>query len=234
MKRFAVILIFSAVFSGVWSLPPAFGQQSMTSPVIFVAEAKYEFSPTLEGKPLSYDFIVENKGDAPLTIEKVASSCGCTAAYFDPLIPVGGSGRVTVTVDTTGYGGTTLEQTVEVFSNDPARPMTPLTVKGDVLEFAKISKRIVQLKGKPGTDIKETITIEPVQPFTISAVTAQPGKHIKVSLKDMTDGTRRYQLIVENTATLPVRYFEKIEVQTDSKARPTIIIPVQGQIGGES
>ncbi|MBW1726441.1 MAG: hypothetical protein JRF31_07400 [Deltaproteobacteria bacterium] len=38
---------------------------------VFVPESRYEFAPVLDGTEITHDFIVQNRGTAPLTIEKV-------------------------------------------------------------------------------------------------------------------------------------------------------------------
>ena len=40
-------------------------------PSVFVPESRFQFAPVLDGTEITHDFIVQNKGIAPLTIEKV-------------------------------------------------------------------------------------------------------------------------------------------------------------------
>lgn len=51
----------------------AFGtsQQTSTSPSAFIPESKYTFPTVLDGVEVTHDFIIQNKGDAELMIEKV-------------------------------------------------------------------------------------------------------------------------------------------------------------------
>ncbi len=41
------------------------------SPSAFLPETQYTFGSTPEGTELTHDFVVKNRGDAPLVIEKV-------------------------------------------------------------------------------------------------------------------------------------------------------------------
>jgi hypothetical protein len=41
------------------------------SPVIFVPQSHYEFPGVIDGMQVSHEFTVENKGTAPLIIQKV-------------------------------------------------------------------------------------------------------------------------------------------------------------------
>ena len=45
--------------------------QSLQTPSVLIPESRYTFSPVLDGTEITHDFIIQNKGDAPLAIEKV-------------------------------------------------------------------------------------------------------------------------------------------------------------------
>jgi hypothetical protein len=46
-------------------------KQSSPAPSIYITESKYAFPTVIEGDEVKHDFIIQNKGDAPLIIEKV-------------------------------------------------------------------------------------------------------------------------------------------------------------------
>jgi hypothetical protein len=224
------------IFSGLGLLfgvsgTPVYAQQSAIAPSAFVAESRYEFSPVIEGQSVSHNYILENRGDAPLFIERIVTGCGCTAVDYDRQIPPGGVGTVIVKVDTNGYGGQQLGYAVEVYTNDPVQPLVRLWVQGDVLEFVRLSKRVVQLKGVVGERLEDGIDIEPVIPFKIVEVNAEPGQDIRVTMTvESSRDPVRYRVSVENTASSPARYFEKIIIRTDNTIRPELTILVQGNI----
>ena len=43
----------------------------LKQPAAFLPKASYEFEPVPEGKKIIHDFILQNKGNAPLTINKI-------------------------------------------------------------------------------------------------------------------------------------------------------------------
>ena len=45
--------------------------QILKHPSVFVPESHYKFAPVLDGTEITHDFIVQNRGIDPLTIEKV-------------------------------------------------------------------------------------------------------------------------------------------------------------------
>ena len=66
---FALVLAFCVLFSATGS----FGAQdkNLQSPTAFLPETQYAFPRVLEGTEVLHDFIMQNKGTAPLEIQKV-------------------------------------------------------------------------------------------------------------------------------------------------------------------
>ncbi len=76
-------------------------------------------------------FIFTNKGNAPLIISNVKSSCGCTVPSFSKTpIMAGEKGEITVKYDTKRVGA--FSKTITVTSN-ATETSTKLKVKGNVL-----------------------------------------------------------------------------------------------------
>ena len=46
-------------------------QVSLKQPSVYLPAARYEFAPVVEGREVTHDFVVQNKGSAPLEIQKV-------------------------------------------------------------------------------------------------------------------------------------------------------------------
>lgn len=72
MKR-KLFYIFFVVFCMISFNSGAFGasKQTSPSPSVHVPESRYKFPTVLDGTEVTHDFIIQNKGDAPLVIEKV-------------------------------------------------------------------------------------------------------------------------------------------------------------------
>ena len=68
-----LFFIFFSVVCMISFCSGAFGasEQTLTSPAVFVPESRYTFPTVLDGTEVTHDFIIQNKGDAPLVIEKV-------------------------------------------------------------------------------------------------------------------------------------------------------------------
>lgn len=98
---------------------------------------EYDFGKVQESaETVSAVFSFTNKGDAPLIIQRVATSCGCTASSYtkEPVLP-GKEGTITLTYTTTGRPGT-IYKTATVLSNVPDSVYT-LKILGEVIRDKK-------------------------------------------------------------------------------------------------
>ena len=62
----AAVIIYLAV-----SVPVCFGAENDAAPSVFFPEIRYEFSPVLENAKVVHDFVIQNKGNATLNVERV-------------------------------------------------------------------------------------------------------------------------------------------------------------------
>jgi len=203
-------------------------------PYIFVPADTFEFEPVPAGVPVSHAFIIQNKGDAALKIEKIASDCGCTTVAYSKQIAPNGEGEAVIRLNTIDYGGNRVKKYVELFCNDPQNPELTLTITGSVEKVVDIHPMHARLFGPAGTDIKTHISITPEEKYTFRILTmqTQTGEHIKLKLNQTSQtGRPVYTLTIENVKKTPGRYYDLIYLNTDSRVRPQLKIPVFGNIG---
>ena len=95
----------------------------------FFTEDVHDFGTVPQGPEILYNFKFKNTGSSPLKIEKVTSSCGCTAATTGDKkeFAEGESGDIKVTFSTRGREGAQ-KKTLMVFSNDSKEPQKVLTI----------------------------------------------------------------------------------------------------------
>jgi len=81
---------------------------------------------------VTYDFAFKNAGTAPLVIQNVTTTCGCTTPEWpkQPIRP-GDTGFIKVGYDVKGRPGA-IDRTITVHSNDPTSP-TRLRIIGEVI-----------------------------------------------------------------------------------------------------
>lgn len=95
-------------------------------------EETWDFGRVKQGEVLAHEFVFVNEGDAPLVIERVATSCGCTAALAsEDRIAPGKEGRIKASFDTRGYAGSVVKY-VTVESNDAANARRELKITAEI------------------------------------------------------------------------------------------------------
>jgi hypothetical protein len=112
---------------------PARAQASKgAGPRMEIEPSQYDFGPVRQDQKLVYAFLVKNTGTEDLTLLRIATSCGCTAALpADRVVPPGGSTTLSVTLETRKYKGV-LERSVSVASNDRGKRVGTVRVKAFV------------------------------------------------------------------------------------------------------
>lgn len=92
----------------------------------------HDFGALRSDQKSAVDWIFHNDGDAPLTILRTRSSCGCTVSVADETpVPPGASGKIRVEFDPAGLQGD-IKRTLAVSSNDPRQGVVKLTVRASV------------------------------------------------------------------------------------------------------
>ncbi len=114
----------------------ASAEEAPPAPRIRVEPESFDFGDALPGKTLRKEFAIRNFGDAALELEKVSTTCGCTAALAGAQrIEPGGSTPLRVTFQTRRFSGK-VERRVLVRSNDPQTPLLEIRVSATVGEAA--------------------------------------------------------------------------------------------------
>ncbi|MBF0389556.1 MAG: hypothetical protein HQK71_05560 [Desulfamplus sp.] len=146
----------------------------------------------------------------------------------------GGEGKISIKVNTRGYGGRKLHQSITVLTNDNTKPSSTLTVSGDVEKFVTITPPVIRFNGKVGEELKSVVNVVPEAkfPFEVLKIRAQEGKNIKYELKeDKSDAAKKsYSITVENLKKEPGFYYDVIILETDSKIQPEIKINVMARL----
>ena len=64
--QMAAIAIFFA-----FSVAVCLGAENDAAPSVFFPETHFEFTPVLEGSTVVHDFVIQNKGNATLNVDRV-------------------------------------------------------------------------------------------------------------------------------------------------------------------
>jgi len=227
---------------------PSISQERYTSPGLSAAPAdpekaprikfdtaRWDFGTMYQEEKVSHDFVYRNVGKGPLQIEKVKTSCGCTAAEpsHREVLP-NQQGTLSVTFSS-GHFRDRVTKLVYVDTNDPEQPRVTLTITGVVkmeVQVTPISIYIGQMK--LGTKAIRSVDILPVEVSkfkllgsraTDSAIEVIRTEPIK---KDRKQG---YRLVVQyGPVAKPGRVSASLLVQTDLRHSRQITIRVYGRV----
>jgi len=124
--RRAAVIAAAAAF-----LAASAGAQAAKPRAVF-KETSHDFGKVKQGEVVSHEFVFKNEGGAPLVVEKVETTCGCTAALVsEKTIAPGKEGKIKATFDTRGYSGR-LARYLYLVSNDAENPRRELSLAADI------------------------------------------------------------------------------------------------------
>ena len=238
------------------SSPPAAGAGSSTSgrsklppyrpatqppvsgpPKIVFDQPDYDFGAVEQGGKIHHVFAFANRGGATLVIEKVETSCGCTAALASAKeIPAGGRGEVSAEFSSSGFRGQ-VQKEVYVYSNDPATPKATLNITGTVQVLIEVSPPNIYYGGATTSqELTQTVTVAPAAGhpevhFRVLGVSC-PDRRVHISaVRAVPDRDSAYQFDVSAGPGLPVGILNaNITVTTDFSKQPTLSLQVYANV----
>jgi hypothetical protein len=195
MKGAALVLTVLAIAVS------AFGQ-----PFMKLSDTSHNFGTFKEeaGKQ-TWDFIVTNTGNAPLVIQNIVASCGCTTpTWTKEPIPAGGTGKITAIYDPAGRPGQ-FDKTISVYSNSKPEVVV-LNIKGEVTP--------------------RELTVEELFTFPVDSIRFESNHLAFTNVKKTEKKIRVMQLI--NTSKKPVKVeFDQLPPYLTLKANPETLKPGQ-------
>jgi len=226
-----IIFTFSAIFY-YCSLLFGFSAEADAAPELYMAKDVYDFGTILEGAVITHNFVIENKGDEPLLIPNVRSTCACAVADYTEKILPGEKGSVTIEFDSKGSGGQTVDYKVRGDSNDPGKEFFDLTITGHVDPILIIEPEKVVLSGNAGEDIETDVFISHDSRHPLKVISAESLKgNVSVRLQEMEGSEKgKYKLIVTSLKKEKGKYSDYIHLKTDSGIFPEKQIRVKVEI----
>jgi hypothetical protein len=206
------------------------------APRLAIDEAVFDFGAVDRGTRVEHTFALRNAGDAPLRIEAVKSSCGCTVTLVSARdVPPGETGRLSVSVDTTRMTGRATK-TVTVHTNDPDAPASGLTVTGEVRADLVVTPSPLYLgRVRRGESTHHEVHVRPGRPEAVYSVTVVEHDHpaLRARLERRTDQPEQWIVIEVDPDAPPGHFDERLTLHTTSAREPLITLSVFGSIEGD-
>lgn len=104
-------------------------------PAIAIPEDSYSFGSIGAKDIVTHDFIIRNEGDAPLTISRAYTTCGCTTAEISATIIEPGQVATVKIIFDAGFheaGGQSVRRGLILENNDPRRSQAEIWIQADV------------------------------------------------------------------------------------------------------
>ena len=207
---------------------------ALAAPEISVEKPVYDFGTVTQGQKVDHVFTLKNRGDEPLAIKEIRSSCGCTAASLSArTIPPGKTGEVKVTFDSTNFAGQ-VTKTVYLDSNDPRNPSAMLSMQGNISEIIAANPRTLNLGSLKAGSMKEVVVAvenKGSKPFVVTAVTSSMAAIAGVirdgKVNPRTTATIAVSVIVPREGRFLSGY---LTIHTDSPLKRELVVPVYATI----
>jgi hypothetical protein len=210
------------------------GNTEESSARIQFSETSFDFGSMYQNEEVTHLFTFRNVGNSVLKIEKVKSSCGCTAALPEKKeLPPGGE----TTVKVTFRSGTMRDRVVKhvyVDSNDPVEPRVTLTIEGVVKVEVDLSPKGLYVSDlSVGETTERAVELTPVEvkSFKILSVTSDNPAVRVTEVQPLPDKRPGFKLIVRlGPLDKPGRINAKVTVKTDLPHTKEILVPVYGKV----
>ncbi len=212
----ALIVLFLAPFTG---LQAGLTWERMTS--------SHEIP--LGGTSLEIRLPFTNTGRAPVTVESIHTSCGCTAASLSKKVYAPGErGEITVVYDATGQVGPQ-QRMVTVYTSDKPSEPDVLTLDISIPELFEITPRLVYWRAETAADEKRvSVKLNPALtnprviladaiPDTITAWLVRVGEE------------PNYQLVITPASTASA-FRATVRLQIEAEGVAPQIIAVYAQV----
>jgi hypothetical protein len=235
MRRF--LNVAPLVLCALWILPTS--RAADWADRLF-SERSHDFGNVPRGSRVRHEFVLNNRLDEPIRVDKIHASCGCTRGRAEAsVVRDGRSTVIEADMDTTKFEGKkSVVVLVSLLTASGREAEVRLSVTAHIVNDIRLIPGAIDfgavLKGQP---VSQTLTIERVGMSTwkiermVSSCQAIDGSVVE---------TVRDGKIVSYTVKLTLRadaplgmLRDEIRLKSNDPKTPTISIPVLAQVRGE-
>ncbi len=223
------------------------GVQAEPAPKLAFSQPMWDFGEVWHTEMPTFVLTIRNEGDAELVLEKVRTSCGCTAAQPAAFrVPPGGSTTVKVQFDTHGKQDVVTSKVI-CETNDPRigaelGNVDPNPKRGEahfpIKGFVKQAVRRNPLGGlwvkglADGKDVIGEITLENQMPGPMKPEIVKNGlQEVSLEIQEINAG-RVYKIVGKANRPLPAGTLVRgdIELKTGLEKEPTYVVNARVQV----
>jgi hypothetical protein len=149
---------------------------------------------------------------------------------FDKAIPPGGEGKIRLTVQTRGYQGN-IHKSASVYTNDPAKSIIRLSLKGFVKVPILVSPPQVRLYGKEGQSLTRIIEVrsELDKPLILTPGHFDLTEKLTYSIEEIEKG-KRFQIRFTTTNSSAQSFRGSLKLNTNYPEKPEITVWINVRI----
>ncbi|AMV73036.1 DUF1573 domain-containing protein [Desulfuromonas carbonis] len=204
------------------------------APRLMVENLDFDFGQVYQGDRVDHVYQFRNAGDATLNIEKVRSSCGCTAALVsEKAIPPGQSGEIKASFDSTRFRGR-VNKSIYLYTDDPAHPEARFNLSGEVLERLTANPAqlvLTNLAAGVESNAELTITNHGTETLQLEAIQASvPALSATLERSTLPPGESTRLLVKVLPGAGDTRLSGYLFVRAASPHSLELRIPVQAQV----
>ncbi|MBM4055589.1 MAG: DUF1573 domain-containing protein [Planctomycetes bacterium] len=203
-------------------------------PKIEFEEDKYNFGKIYSGEKVTHKFKFKNLGDGELIIDKVKSSCGCTAALSSKKnLKKGEEGEIEVKFNSGKYVGN-ITKSIFVHSNDPGNPKVKLAIEVKIIEEVSITPRRINFGiVRMGSSCSQNLEIKTLPKSNIKITNVETNfPYIQLKEKDKNENVINYDVTLRGIEDFG-KFNGFIFVHTNSEKKPRVDIPFNGEVIGD-
>jgi len=204
-------------------------------PRVSLATAEHDLGEVLYGHTKSFTVVVSNKGDQPLEIKGLRTSCGCTRVDTSKrsILP-GDQALLTISFNATGIAPGRITKTVFIDTNDPAQSVSEfrffaLVVQQIRVEPSSLVARLPNFQEKlkfpmsvyNASDMPISIRVSEIRGSVVSAV--QSPEYLRVDPQSKADFSLEIFLAGQESQRL---YRGAVVVRTDHPVENPVVINV--------
>ncbi len=172
-----------------------------------------EIEVKFDDKEVRRTFQFSNKGDYPVTITSIKTSCGCTTAAMEKMNYLAGEEGAIEAIFNIGQREGLQRKIITIFTDDPDYPYYELMLVVNIPKIAEINTRLLFWHKNERMNPKTiTIDFQPESPINITDI-ENSNDSFNLDLKEIESG-KKYALTVD-PGTMRTSKSSKLLVKTD-------------------